>query len=468
MPPLVRRSLFLPAGAALATALLPRPPASAQQGGGRPRGGGRQGGASQASGAPAARATTPLGPIDTGARQAFVIDYDTDAALLEKNPDERMPPSSMSKLMTMYMVFDRLKQGRLKLDQELPVSERAWRMGGSKMFVQAGTAVPVEALIRGVVVQSGNDACVVFAEAISGSEQQFADAMNEKAREIGLASSTFRNSTGWPDPEHRTTCRDLARLAKRIIADFPEYYAYYNERSFRWNDITQENRNPTLARVPGADGFQTGHTEEAGYGLTASAKRGERRLILVFNGLPTMRARAEESERLLEWGFREFENVSLFRAGETVEEVPVYLGDRRTVPLVGGRDVVVTLPRSGGAISRPGCATTRRCRRRSPRAGSWAGCKCPARACRPCRCPCWPAPTSTGWAWCRASPRCSNTSSLRASRWNPTDEPRSSAAAAPSRRRRRVSSVWRAPLGDAVAFAQIGIVRAGRGSTWRR
>ena len=346
MPPLVRRrSLFLPAGAALASALLPRPPASAQQGGGRPRGGGRQGGASQASGAPAARATTPLGPIDTGARQAFVIDYDTDAVLLEKNPDERMPPSSMSKLMTMYMVFDRLKQGRLKLDQELPVSERAWRMGGSKMFVQAGTAVPVEALIRGVVVQSGNDACVVFAEAISGSEQQFADAMNEKAREIGLASSTFRNSTGWPDPEHRTTCRDLARLAKRIIADFPEYYAYYNERSFRWNDITQENRNPTLARVPGADGFQTGHTEEAGYGLTASAKRGERRLILVFNGLPTMRARAEESERLLEWAFREFENVSLFRAGETVEEVPVYLGDRRTVPLVGARDVVVTLPR---------------------------------------------------------------------------------------------------------------------------
>jgi serine-type D-Ala-D-Ala carboxypeptidase (penicillin-binding protein 5/6) len=169
--------------------------------------------------------------------------------------------------------------------------------------------------------------------------------MNEKAREIGLTSSTFRNATGWPDPEHRTTCRDLARLAKRIIADFPEYYAIYNERSFRWNDITQENRNPTLARVPGADGLQTGHTEEAGYGLTASAKRGERRLVLAFNGLPTMKARAEESERLLEWGFREFENVSLFRAGETVEEVPVYLGDRRTVPLVGARDVVVTLPR---------------------------------------------------------------------------------------------------------------------------
>jgi serine-type D-Ala-D-Ala carboxypeptidase (penicillin-binding protein 5/6) len=339
-----RRSLLLPAGAMLASALLPPLPALAQ--GARQRGG-RQGGSQGAGGGapPSTPALTPLGPLDTGAKQAFVMDFDTEAVLLEKNADERMPPSSMSKLMTMYMVFDMLKQGRLKLDGELPVSERAWRMGGSKMFVHVGNMVPVEALIRGVVVQSGNDACVVFAEAISGSEQQFAEAMNEKAREIGLTSSTFRNSTGWPDPEHRTTCRDLARLAKRIIADFPEYYGYYNERSFRWNDITQENRNPTLARVPGADGLKTGHTEEAGYGLTASAKRGERRLILVFNGLPSMRARAEESERLLEWGFREFENVSLFRAGEVVEDVPVHLGDRRTVPLVGARDVVVTLPR---------------------------------------------------------------------------------------------------------------------------
>jgi serine-type D-Ala-D-Ala carboxypeptidase (penicillin-binding protein 5/6) len=213
------------------------------------------------------------------------------------------------------------------------------------MFVQVGGTVPVEALVRGVIVQSGNDACVVLAEGISGSEAQFAEAMNEKAREIGLTGSTFRNATGWPDPEHRMTSRDLARLAKRIIADFPEQYRYYNERSFRWNDITQENRNPTLARVAGADGLKTGHTEEAGYGLTASAKRGERRLIMVFNGLPTMRARAEESERLLEWGFREFENVVLFRAGDVIEEVPVHLGERRTVPLVGGRDVVVTLPR---------------------------------------------------------------------------------------------------------------------------
>jgi D-alanyl-D-alanine carboxypeptidase (penicillin-binding protein 5/6) len=331
-----RAALLLPAAASLSLpglpAAQPRPP---QGRGARP-----------AAAPPGTPAQTPLGPVDTQAKQALVIDFDTDAVILEKNAEERMPPSSMSKLMTMYMVFSHLKQGRLRLDQELPVSERAWRTGGSKMFVQIGTQVKVEDLIRGVVVQSGNDACVVFAEAIGGSESQFAEMMNVRAREIGLTSSNFRNSTGWPDPEHRTTCRDLARLAKRIIIDFPDYYRYYNERSFRYNDISQDNRNPTLARVPGADGLKTGHTEEAGYGLAASARRGERRLILVFNGLPSMRSRAEESERLLEWGFREFENIVLFRAAEVVEQVPVYLGERRTVPLVGGRDVLVTLPRA--------------------------------------------------------------------------------------------------------------------------
>jgi D-alanyl-D-alanine carboxypeptidase (penicillin-binding protein 5/6) len=265
--------------------------------------------------------------------------------LLEKNADERMPPSSMSKLMTMYVVFDMLKQERLKLDQELPVSERAWRMQGSKMFVQLGSTISVENLARGVIVQSGNDACIVLAEGISGSEQQFAELMNEYGQRMGLQGSTFRNATGWPDPEHRMTARDLTILARRVIADFPDYYRYYNERSFRWNEISQDNRNPLLARVAGADGLKTGHTEEAGYGLTGSARRGDGRLILVVNGLPSMRARAEETERLMEWGFREFENVVLFRASDTVEEAPVWLGERRSVPLVGGRDVVLTLPR---------------------------------------------------------------------------------------------------------------------------
>jgi D-alanyl-D-alanine carboxypeptidase (penicillin-binding protein 5/6) len=251
----------------------------------------------------------------------------------------------MSKLMTMYQVFDLIRKGRLRMDQQLPVSEVAWRTGGSKMFLELNGSVSVENLARGVIVQSGNDACVVLAEGIAGSERAFSEMMNATAREIGLTSSTFRNATGWPDPEHRMSPRDLSILARRLIQDFPDLYRMYAERSFRWNNITQENRNPVLGRVSGADGLKTGHTEEAGYGLTASAKRGERRLILVVNGLGSMRARAEEAERLLEWGFREFENVVLFRAADTIEEVPVHLGERRTVPLVGGRDVVATLPR---------------------------------------------------------------------------------------------------------------------------
>jgi D-alanyl-D-alanine carboxypeptidase (penicillin-binding protein 5/6) len=280
---------------------------------------------------------TAVGNVDVLSRQALIVDFETGATLLEKNADERMPPSSMSKLMTMYVVFDRLKQGRLQLDQMLPVSERAWRMGGSKMFVDIGQQVRV--------VQSGNDACIVLAEAISGSEQQFAELLNEYARRMGMTNSNFRNSTGWPDPEHRMTARDLSILARRLITDFPDYYRFYNERSFRFANISQDNRNPLLARVPGADGLKTGHTEEAGFGLTGSAMRDGRRVILVLNGLPSMRARAEESERLMEWAFREFEAVTLFRAQDTVEEVPVYLGERRTVPMVGGRDIVLTLPR---------------------------------------------------------------------------------------------------------------------------
>jgi D-alanyl-D-alanine carboxypeptidase (penicillin-binding protein 5/6) len=294
---------------------------------------------------PTSPANTPLGPVDTLGRQVILMDADTGAVLMEKNPDERMPPSSMSKLMTMYVVFDLLQQGRLRMDQEFPVSERAWRMGGSKMFVGLGDNIKVEDLIRGVIIQSGNDACIVLAEGISGSETQFADLLNDYAKRLGLQNSTFRNATGWPDPEHRMTCRDLAILARHTINDHPEYYKMYGERSFRWHDINQENRNPLLGRVAGADGLKTGHTEEAGYGLTGSVKRGDRRLILVFNGLPTMAARREESERLIEWGFREFENVTLFRASDTIEEAPVYLGEKLKVPLVGGRDVVLTLPR---------------------------------------------------------------------------------------------------------------------------
>ncbi len=290
-------------------------------------------------------AQSPIGPVDTAARFVLLVDFETGATILNKQAEERMPPASMSKLMTMYVVFEQLKRGRLRMDQALPVSDAAWRMGGSKMFLERNTTATVEELARGVIVQSGNDACVVFAEAIAGSERAFADMMNVMAREIGLTNSNFRNSTGWPDPEHRMTARDLATLARRIIVDHPESYRFYSERSFRWNNITQENRNPLLGRVAGADGLKTGHTEEAGFGLTASVKRGERRLILVVGGLTTMRARSEEAERLIEWGFREFDNVVLFRAADTIEEVPVHLGERRSVPLIGGREVVATVPR---------------------------------------------------------------------------------------------------------------------------
>ena len=289
-------------------------------------------------------AATPLGPLDTAARFALIMDFNTGATLLDKNGDAPMPPSSMTKLMTAYIVYGMLKSGRMTLTQELPVSERAWRMQGSKMFVPLNGSVKVEDLIRGVIVQSGNDACVVLAEAIAGSEESFAELMNAKAKELGLTSSYFRNSTGWPDPQQRMSCRDIALLARHLINDFPEYYHYDSEKSFKYNNIDQQNRNP-LVQKGSADGLKTGHTEEGGYGLVASSARGGRRVVVVVNGLTSMHQRAEESERLLEWSFREFENVTLFAAGDTVESARVWLGARPTVPLVGGQDLVLTLPR---------------------------------------------------------------------------------------------------------------------------
>ncbi len=290
-------------------------------------------------------AQTPVGPVDTAARYAIIMDFNTGATLLDKDADTAMTPSSMTKLMTAYIVYGMLKSGRLTLTQTLPVSERAWRMGGSKMFVPIGEQVPVEDLIRGMIVQSGNDACIVLAEAVAGSEQSFVELMNAKARELGLTQTNFRNTTGWPDPDHRMSARDIAVLARGLIEDFPEYYKYEAEKSFMYHGIEQENRNP-LVQKGLADGLKTGHTDEGGFGLVASSLRGGRRVILVVNGLTSMHQRAEESERLLEWAFREFENVTLFSAGDTVERAPVWLGASAAVPLVGGRDLVVTLPRN--------------------------------------------------------------------------------------------------------------------------
>ncbi len=290
-------------------------------------------------------ADSPLGLVDTAARWAYGMSFDTGATLLEKQADDEMPPSSMTKLMTVYLVYERLKQGRLKLDDELPVTEKAWRMQGSKMFVQIGSAVKVEDLIRGVIVQSGNDAAIVLAEAIGGSEEGFVELMNKKAQELGLTHSFFKNCTGWPDPEQHMSCHDIAVLAGRIIRDFPDYYHYDAEKSFRYNGIEQGNRNPMVQRGT-ADGLKTGHTAAGGYGLVVSSQRNDRRVILVLNGLTSMHERAAESERLVDWMFFSFEDVTLFTAGDVVDRVPVWLGTAHSVPLVAGRDVVVTLPRN--------------------------------------------------------------------------------------------------------------------------
>ncbi len=285
----------------------------------------------------------PALALETEAREAILVDIESGRVLFEKNADESMPPSSMTKIMTIYLVFDRLADGRLTLQDELPVSERAWRKGGSKMFVEVGDKISIENLLRGIIVQSGNDACIVVAEGLSGTEEAFAREMTERGREIGLTNSVFRNSTGWPDPEHRMTARDLFQLAYRTVVDFPQYYHYFAETTFTWSDITQSNRNPLLYKDMGSDGLKTGHTEEAGYGLTASAVRDGRRLVLVVNGLPSERARSEESERLIEWGFREFSNYPLFSEGEVVDQAEIWLGEEETVGLTLQEPLSATL-----------------------------------------------------------------------------------------------------------------------------
>ncbi len=290
-------------------------------------------------------------PIETQAKQAFIVDIKTGAVLLEKNADEVMPPSSMSKMMTAHMLFEKLQKGEIQLTDEFPVSERAWRMQGSKMFVPLNGRVKVEDLIRGIVIQSGNDACIVVAEGLAGSEEAFAEQMTKRARELGLSKTVFKNASGWPHPEHVTTARDLAILAKHTIEAFPEYYKYYAELNFTYNGIKQGNRNPLLYKQTGSDGLKTGHTEAGGYGLTASVKRGDRRIIMVVNGIMVpnspagLRARAQETENLIEWAFREFENYSLFKTGEVVQTAGVWLGEAKNVPLVAGDDLIVTLPR---------------------------------------------------------------------------------------------------------------------------
>ena len=302
--------------------------------------------------APAARPAPSDATPDISARQVIVLDYLTGFVMFERTADERMPPSSMSKVMTAYLVFEALKTGKLNLEDTLPVSERAWRMQGSKMFVPLNGRVKVEDLIRGMIVQSGNDACIVLAEALAGSEEAFAERMNAEGRRMGLTGSNFRNATGWPDPDHYMTARDLATLARRVIDDHPEFYKYYRELNFTYGkdertgkDITQGNRNPLLYKNIGADGIKTGHTEQAGYGLVGSAVRDGRRVIAVFNGWSSMRQRAEESERVIDWAFREFQTYKIFAAGQEVDRIDIWLGQKGSVPLLAAQDVAITMPR---------------------------------------------------------------------------------------------------------------------------
>ena len=289
--------------------------------------------------------------ITTAAKQAIVIDFNTGAVLLDKNAEQEMVPSSMSKLMTVYLVFDRLKQGSLKLTDKLPVSETAWKRhyktGESLMFLPVNSQVSVEELLKGVIVQSGNDACSVLAEGIAGSEDAFAALETKKAAEIGLVHSQFKNASGVPEPGHYMTAHDLATLATRLIKDFPEYYSMFDERKFAFNNINQDNRNPLFYRnVEGADGLKTGHTEDGGYGVTGTAMRNGRRIIVVVNGLPSIKARADESQSLIEWGFREYEDRHLVKQGDPVGDAKVWLGQAPAVPIVVADDVIATVPRA--------------------------------------------------------------------------------------------------------------------------
>ena len=237
---------------------------------------------------------------ETLAKEAVIIDFETGAVLYDKNADIKTPTSSMSKVMTAMVVFDAIRSGKLSLEQTLPVSEKAWRSEGSKMFVALNSQVKVEDLIRGMIIQSGNDACVVLAEGVAGSEENFTELLNAKAKEIGMSGSHFMNSSGWPDPEHYSTVRDLAAMAKYLITNYPDEYKYYSEKEFTYNNIKQGNRNPLLYKNMGADGVKTGHTDDGGYGLIGSAVREGRRVIMVLNGTASMQERADEASKLVE------------------------------------------------------------------------------------------------------------------------------------------------------------------------
>ena len=292
-------------------------------------------------------AALPARAFETQATAAWVYDVTTHTVLMDKNADQAVPPASMSKLMTINMLFEALRDGRVQMDTTFAVSSRAKAMGGSTMFLQESDRPTVEELIHGMIINSGNDACVVVAEGLAGTEEAFAAQMTERARALGMTASTFANASGWPDPNQRMSMRDLGILARRLIEEFPEYYPVFAETEFNYKDRAPDNRfnrNPLLKLGIGADGLKTGHTSEAGYGLVGSAKQGNRRIIFAITGLPSDTARAEEAERIVGWAFRQFAEKTVAKAGVRVAEAEVFLGDAATVGLVPAADLRLLVP----------------------------------------------------------------------------------------------------------------------------
>ena len=283
--------------------------------------------------------------IDVNAKQAILVDLDTNQILFEKNADEKMPTSSMSKVMTAYMVFEALKDKRIALDDKFRVSQKAHAKGGSKMFLKYNDKVSVLDLLKGVIIQSGNDATIALSEGLYGSEGAFSDYMTQRAYEMGMNNSNFVNASGWPDPNHYSTARDLSVLATKIIEEFPEYYYIFSQKNFEHNGIKQGNRNPLLYRNMDVDGLKTGHTESGGYGLMASAKRNGRRLVAVLNGMDSKQARADESAKLIEWGFNFFKAYNIVKSGTVLGSAKVFLGQESEVTYAVETDVKMSLSR---------------------------------------------------------------------------------------------------------------------------
>ena len=281
---------------------------------------------------------------ETSAKQAYIVDFDTGVVLYNKNGEERMPTSSMSKVLTTIVADDAIRAGTISKDQKITVSEKAWKTGGSRMFLDLNSEVSVGDLLKGIVIQSGNDACVALAEGIAGSEATFVVMMNRKAEEIGMKDSHFMNSNGWPDPNHYSTAKDLALLGTYLIKTYPEEYKVYAEKEFTYNNIKQGNRNPLLYKNIGADGIKTGHTDDGGYGLMGSAVAGDRRVVLVINGTTSMQARADESSKLMEWALTSFKNVNLFEKGTVMAQVPVVLSPTRQINLIVNEQYRTTVP----------------------------------------------------------------------------------------------------------------------------